>query len=214
MDGVLQGLPEAALLVFALSLDAFAASFAYGTDRIQIPVSSMLVINGISTGILAISLFLGSLLKNVLPVRLTGALCFAILLILGTEKLCDSAIKAYIRSGRQVQNKVSFSFLNLNFILRVYADPKKADVDASKTLSPAEAASLAVALSLDGLAVGLGAAMHAINGIQVLVLSLAIGAAAVMGGSILGNRLSRKSSVNLSWLSGILLIALAFLKFL
>ena len=140
--------------------------------------------------------------------------CFAILLILGTEKLCDSAIKAYIRSGRQVQKKVSFSFLNLNFILRVYADPKKADVDASKTLSPAEAASLAVALSLDGLAVGLGAAMHAINGIQVLVLSLAIGAAAVMGGSILGNRLSRKSSVNLSWLSGILLIALAFLKFL
>ena len=109
MDGVLQGLPEAALLVFALSLDAFAASFAYGTDRIQIPVSSMLVINGISTGILAISLFLGSLLKNVLPVRLTGALCFAILLILGTEKLCDSAIKAYIRSGRQVQKKVSFS---------------------------------------------------------------------------------------------------------
>ena len=125
MDGVLQGLPEAALLVFALSLDAFAASFAYGTDRIQIPVPSMLIINGISTGILAISLFLGSLLKNVLPVRLTGALCFAILfdsLEQKTMRQCDKSLYPQRPAGTE---KVSFSFLNLNFILSGYADPKK-----------------------------------------------------------------------------------------
>lgn len=214
LGGTLYGLTEALILVVALSLDAFAASFAYGTDRIKIPFSSMMVINGICAGMLAASLFLGTMVRAAIPDGVTSVLCFAILLVLGTEKLCDSAVKAYIRSGRTVRKKLSFSFLNLNFILRVYADPETADSDASKTLNPREAASLAVALSLDGLAVGLGAAMSNADSIQIVLLSLITDAAAVMGGSWIGNRLSRKTSLNLSWLSGLLLIVLAFLKLL
>lgn len=56
---------ELLILVVALSVDAFAASFVYGADRVKIPVSSVLVIAGISSGILFLSLGLGEDRKSV-----------------------------------------------------------------------------------------------------------------------------------------------------
>ncbi|MDA6840406.1 manganese efflux pump, partial [Escherichia coli] len=79
---------------------------------------------------------------------------------------------------------------HLNFILTVYADPEQADQDRSRLLSPAEAFSLAVALSLDGLAVGFGAALGSVGVWQSLLFSLFIGAGAVRLGAFLGNRLA------------------------
>ena len=52
------------------------------------------------------------------------------------------------------------------------------------------------------------------NPVLTSVMSLVIGAAAILGGSLLGNRLAEKLSLNLSWISGFLLMALAFMKFL
>lgn len=150
---------EALLLVVALSLDAFVASFAYGAQRIRIPYSSAAIISVICTAMLAVSLLAGSLLRPFLPQSLTKGLCFAILFLLGLVKLCDSTIKTLIRKHKRMHRQVSFSLFSLKFILDVYADPEKADRDGSRELSPAEAASLAVALSLDGLAVGFGAAL-------------------------------------------------------
>ena len=48
------------LLVGALSIDAFVASFAYATSKIKIPFKSALIINVVSTTILGIALFTGS----------------------------------------------------------------------------------------------------------------------------------------------------------
>ncbi|MFR7949564.1 MAG: manganese efflux pump [Acutalibacteraceae bacterium] len=101
---------------------------------------------------------------------------------------------------------------SLKFILDVYADPEKADRDGSRVLSPAEAASLAVALSLDGLAVGFGAALMQVNVLIVMLFSLAVGMLAVRLGGKIGNRAAQKLSFDLSWFSGALLIVLAILK--
>lgn len=49
---------QAFLLVTALSIDAFAASFAYGSKKIKIPASSIIVINLICSAILALALLL------------------------------------------------------------------------------------------------------------------------------------------------------------
>ncbi len=48
---------NAVLLVGALSIDAFVASFAYATSKIKIPFKSALIINVVSTTILGIALF-------------------------------------------------------------------------------------------------------------------------------------------------------------
>lgn len=179
---------EALLLVVALSLDAFVASFAYGAQRIRIPYSSAAIISVICTAMLAVSLLAGSLLRPFLPQSLTKGLCFAILFLLGLVKLCDSTIKTLIRKH------------------------KRADRDGSRELSPAEAASLAVALSLDGLAVGFGAALMQVNFLMVMLFSLAVGMLAVRLGGKIGNRAAQKLPFDLSWLSGALLIVLAILK--
>ena len=203
---------EALLLVVALSLDAFVASFAYGAQRIRILYSSAAIISVICTAMLAVSLLAGSLLRPFLPQSFTKGLCFAILFLLGLVKLCDSTIKTLIRKHKRMHRQVSFSLFSLKFILDVYADPEKADRDGSRELSPAEAASLAVALSLDGLAVGFGAALMQVNFLMVMLFSLAVGMLAVRLGGKIGNRAAQKLPFDLSWLSGALLIVLAILK--
>ena len=55
---------QAILLVSALSMDAFVASFAYGTDRIRIPFISNVVISFVCTCILSIALLFGSFINS------------------------------------------------------------------------------------------------------------------------------------------------------
>jgi len=139
-------------------------------------------------------------------------ICFAILIILGIAKILDSFTKSFIRKHKNLNKKIKFSFFNIKFILNLYADPEKADIDLSKILSPAEAVALAVSLSLDGLAVGFGAALGNVNGLAVFIFSLITDAFAVMFGCYIGNKIAKKVSFNLSWLGGVLLIALAVSK--
>lgn len=200
------------MLASALSLDAFVASFAYGSKNIKIPFKSAQVINLICAGITGLALLAGSVLKSYIPGWLTVAIGFTVLFILGIVKLLDSITKSIIRKYNYINKEIKFSLFNFKFILNLYADPENADIDGSKTLSPAEAASLAIALSLDGITVGLGAAIGNINGWAVFICSLVIGIAAVLLGSFAGNKLAGKAPYNLSWISGAILIALAFSK--
>lgn len=203
---------ESIMLVIALSTDAFVASFAYGSNKIKIPFASVQIINIACSSILAVSLLLGTIFRQYVPGELTKTICFCILFFLGVARLMDSTIKAIIKSHTDLKKQIKFSMFNLNFILLLYADPEKADVDTSKILSPNEAVSLAIALSLDGLAVGFGAALGNINILETVIFSLIFGTVAVIFGCFLGNKVAEKIPLDLSWLSGVLLIVLAFLK--
>lgn len=200
------------LLVAALSVDAFVASLAYGADKIRIPASSVLVISGVCTGILGIALAVGTLIQPLLPPHLIGGICFAILFALGVAKLFDSMLKSFLRRHQSERKKVTFKLFDLRFILQIYVDSTAADQDLSRTLSPAEAASLAFALSIDGLAAGLGAGLTEGNPIQTVLVSLLVTTLAVTLGGFFGRKLAEKLKFDLSWLSGALLIILAFLK--
>lgn len=203
---------QSILLVTALSTDAFVASFAYGTNQIKIPVFSVLIISLICTGMMVLSLFIGNLVRPFVPPDMGKALCFLILMALGILKLFDSSIKAYIRKKKEINRKIKFSLFHLRFILNVYADPEDADSDASLVLSPGEAASVAIALSLDGLAVGFGAALTEVSWIELALFSLLINILAVVGGSLFGKKIAEKCSADLSWIGGALLILLAVCK--
>jgi len=124
----------------------------------------------------------------------------------------DNIIKSIIHKHAIIDKQIKFSFLNINFILNIYADPKEADLDESKTLSPKEALSLAVALSLDSLAAGLGVALGNVNIFAIILCSLIFSMLSIKSGAFLGNKISDKAPFQLSWLSGILLIFLAFLR--
>ena len=203
---------EAVMLAFAISVDAFIASFSYGSNKIKIPPLSVFIITSLSSAILGLSLITGALVRAYIPGGITTAICFIILFILGLTKLLDSFAKAIIRKHSNINREIKFSMFSFKFILTLYADPIEADIDDSKLISPAEAASLAVALSLDGLAVGFGAAVGHVNGLAVFLASLVIGALAIMLGCYTGNKAARTLRFNLSWLSGALLILLAVVK--
>mgnify|MGYP000874975058 CR=1 FL=1 len=203
---------EPAALASSLSVDSFAAGFAYGSNKIKVPFSSVGIISFICSGIVAVSMLLGSYVKKYIPTWLTTVLCFSILFIMGLTKLIDCLMKSFIRRHTNLKKQVEFSAFSLRFILSLYADPEEADIDKSKSISKAEAASLALGLSLDGLAVGFGAAMGNANGLLVFLWSLITNTVFLSGGCRIGAKIARKAPFNFAWVGGIILILLAFMK--
>lgn len=176
------------LLVTALSADAFVASFAFGARKVKIPPLSLLVINMVCTSFLAGSILLGGLLTPFLPSWLTTGICFTILFTIGLIKLFQKP-----------ENETA-----------VAIGRRRIQID--NYLSPYEAVLLSVALSLDGLSVGFGIGLTAAPIVQIIVYSFLTNTAAILGGCRLGRKLAEKLNVNLSMLSGILLMLLALLK--
>ncbi len=103
-----------------------------------------------------------------------------------------------------------------SYYLDIYVDGKRQyeflKLDHSQSISVSEAASLALALSLDGAAAGFGAAMGNISIPAVVIASLAANQISLLLGSWLGEKLSRRLSMSLGWLGGVILILLAFSK--
>ena len=200
------------LLVSALSMDAFVASFAYGTSKIKIPFKSAMIIDIICTFVLGIALFAGGIVSKFIPSIFTVSICFAMLFMLGLAKLFDGTLKALIRPGGSLSRNYEFKLSDFKFFLDVYIDNTAADVDHSLTLSPKESFSLALALSLDGLAAGFGTGLVAANFTQIILFSLIVNIVVILLGCFIGNKIAQKTTINLSWLSGLTLIILAFLK--
>jgi len=206
---LLMMLLEAFGLVVALAIDEMLCSFGYGTNKIKIPLRSMLIINGIDTALLGLGLLLGALVGQLIPLTLTAILSFMILFFLGLSKVFDSAIKKIIRKNNGINKKFNFSLFNLGFILNVYANPEEADADRSKILSPKEAIPLALALGLDGLSVGFGVGIATLNFGLIILMSFIVGMVMLLLGSWLGTFLAKRSELDFSWLSGIILIVIA-----
>lgn len=200
------------LLIIALSADAFAASFAYGADNVKIPPLSAVIVALLADFLLMLSLFIGHLLKAYVPPAFTTVFSFLILFVLGSIKLFDSSIRKKIRENRFNSKKVQVKTKNLRFILTVYAAPEAANTADVEVLSPAEALSLGLALSLDSAAAGFGAASGEYSLPLAALLTFLISLCAVSGGCRLGRLLASRSGFNFSVIGGILLILLAFSK--
>jgi len=204
----------AAALALSVSLDAFAAAFAYGCKKIEIPPLSALIVNLICTATLGLSFLFGSAILQYIPEWVAVLLSFTILLIIGLVKLLDSITKSIIRKHSNIDKEIKLSLFNFKFILRLYADPEVADADASKSISANEATVLAISLSLDGFAVGFGAALLGFNVWAVFLFSLLANGLALWLGCTLGNKAAKNLRFNISWLAGVILIGLAFMQLL
>lgn len=205
---------ETILLVLTLSLDAFVASIAYGANKIKIPCSSVFIINLVCSLFLGFSIFLGYGLKQFLPGNLAVILSFTILILLGIYYLLESFIKSYLKKKSQKNKNLKIKLFDIWIFIDIYVDETQADLNQSKNLNFKEAIYLGSTLSLDSLAVGFGSSLGSINYVHVISLSFFIGILALCGGLFIGEKLAQKSKVNLSWLSGMILIALAILKLL
>jgi len=208
----LLALLEAALIASSLSLDAFTAGFAYGTNKTKLPMLSVQIINLVCSATTGLSLLLGVILKPYLPRELTFAISFTILLVIGLLKLLDSVTKSIIRKHNNISKKINGSLFNFKFILCIYADPDAADIDSNKSISSPEAVLLALSLSLDGIATGFGAALADVNGTAVFLWSLITNVVFLLSGHFIGRKIASKTPINISWMSGAIFIGLAISK--
>ncbi|MDE6607568.1 MAG: manganese efflux pump [Lachnospiraceae bacterium] len=181
---------EILFLSAAISVDAFTASFAYGCRRIKIPVLSVIILNTISVLFLSASLLAGTFLSSLIPTGLTTQISFLILFVLGLVKLFEPP------SNEQTEN---------------------GDKNHDNLLSASEAFYLGLALSLDSLAAGIGAGMTPVRRPSYILITVGIalftGILAIFSGCFLGKTLSARLNGNFCRLSGLILIALAFMKF-
>ena len=198
------------LLIVALSIDVFIASAACGTENITIERKSALCISLVCSGVLFLSLTAGSVLSGMIRKEYTDILCFAGLLLVGLEKLAEYGIKTYIKKHKFLCKRVKITFSQLNFILSIYNNPVMAGKDHSSAMSVAESVFFALAMSLDGLFGGLGAAFLGIHVWATTLCNFLLGYAAVRAGSAAGRAAALKKDIDLSWLGGVLFIILAF----
>lgn len=205
---------EAFFFALALSADAFFAGLSYGGSGIRIPAVSTWILSGAGGIILGVFLAFGSILRPFFPARIAAWVCFLVLFALGMSKILDGAAKSLIRKHRKLCSCWNFSIFHLRFVLTLYADPERADLDCSKSLSPKEAAALALSLSLDSVAAGLGAAIGNIRISAAIILSVILNAAAILAGQRMGERLFSRLPDWFSGISGMILIILAILRIL
>ncbi len=173
------------LLITAVSVDSFAASLAYGIKKVEIPLSSLFILSAISGGTLAASMCAGSFLCGLIPAALTKSLGAILLFGLGLFKLFDRSC------DDQAQ---------------------RANRNNDKLLTPAEAASLGIALSLDSIAAGLGVGFPLYALLAATAGSFFVSIAAILLGSYLGRKIACRSCKNFCWFGGVLLILLALCK--
>lgn len=200
------------LLVLALCTDTFVASIAYGANRVHISWEKIAAVNGICSGLLGIALLLGKAVHGLLPEGIARGAAFFCLLLLGAVKLLDYIIKKYINSHVNVHKDLSFSISGLSIIINIYGNPLAADWDHSKSLSWKETAVFSLAMSLDSLLAGTLSGFLEMPPFLTAFTALIFGTGVMYGGLLLGHRLASEKDWDLSWVSGILFILLAFGK--
>lgn len=183
------------LLIVVLSMDAFAAGFSYGIERVKVPFLSLAIIALLSGGMLTASLLAGNFLMGFIPEPLTKGISFAVLFLLSLYKFYDALQSLHSKNGKLTTGMIS----------------QKVNKEDKAVLSCREGALLAIALSIDNVSAGLCTRTVSLPSIILLLLTTAIHFFALKLGLSAGAILSEKTR-NLAWLGGAVLMVLAFLR--
>ena len=203
---------QAFFLVLALSLDTFTAGVALGTQKITVPFQSVLAISLTCSASLWLAISLGGWIGNWISPRTGAVIGCIILVMMGSVRLFDGVIKELLRRCCENKEGMVFYRKNLKIFLQVCVDSAQADFNRSQSLSVPEAISLAVALSVDGLAAGVGAGILDVSHWLIFLIAMLINLCAVHLGCRTGIRFSRKHEQDISWVAGALLIVLGLIK--
>lgn len=146
-------------LLFAISasIDNFTVGIAYGMKKIRIGLLSnvlIAVISGIGT---FLSMTVGLLLSNFLSPNMSNIIGSAILILLGLWFIAEYMIKT-IKKHNEPDTKNS----HMNYI-ELLDEPENADLDKSGYIDVKESVTLALALTINNLGLGIGASISGMN---------------------------------------------------
>lgn len=187
------------LFVVSANIDNFAVGVAYGIKKIRIGILSSLVIAIISAAGTYFSMSFGLVISKCLPLFISNALGSLILIGIGLWIICDDYFKKHGKKKEDTYNE-----------LKEYIDlldhPEKADTDQSGTIDMKEAITLAFALTINNIGLGIGASITGLNIIFNTVLTFFFSLVAVVVGCRLGNGCFSKALGKYSTLVSALII--------
>lgn len=217
-----------ALLALALSLDSLTVGLLYGARGIKLPWAAMAVVSGASGLLLAGAMSGGQALSAVLPAGVAQRLGALLLVGVGLW-ITYQTWRSHGRPGAAAPAPVPglsepsptpggplkvwrLRLGSIGVVIEILREPGAADIDHSGHISLTEACFLGIALALDSVAAGLGAAMA---GFSPLGLPLAA-AGGSLGLMFLGSRAARLLPFKLegpwSMLHGVALVALGLYR--
>jgi putative sporulation protein YtaF len=217
------------MLALAVSLDGFGVGVTYGLRKIKMPLLSIAIISICSGIIIYISMQLGvwiSLFVNPLVAKgiggviLIGIGVWALYQVLqeqsdeaaSDDKACESMNVEAIPSTKEI---MYIELKRLGLVIQILRTPSMADMDRSGNISPYEALLLGIALSLDALGAGIGAALLGFTPwLTSMVIALASGMF-LSSGLHMGYKYSDMSWMRrLSVFPGFILIIMGVMKLL
>lgn len=197
------------ILIFALCMDSFLVSLAYGIKNIHIPMRSIWIITGVETAVLGISFYGASKFCTIVNPNLCRYISTTIFLIIGMVTTFQNTIKQFIKNHKR---RIKISLHEILIVLDIIVDETKADIDHSKELSMKEASYLAFALSFDSLISGFAYGIQSVEIGTLLLLNLGIGFFAIYTGFYMGHFYKNINQGKFTWISGILFLFIAIMK--
>ncbi|MHB9146077.1 MAG: sporulation membrane protein YtaF [Symbiobacteriia bacterium] len=190
------------LFALSLSLDSLSVGLIYGARGLRIGLSARLILGLASMCLSGLSLVLGSAVAGVapfFPARVVGALVLVALgaaMTLRATRPEQAAPPAADQAGfaPEPPRPLQIRLRPLGLVIQIIREPVAADVDRSGEVTPVESLALGLALAVDSLAAGFGAALA---GYQSWLLPLAVGLACTLLFS-LGYRLGQRAALRLT----------------
>lgn len=184
-----------AVLALALSLDSLSVGLLYGVRGIRLSWSAMLVVSAASGLLLAAAMGGGQLLSGWLPPGVAQRLGALLLVAVGLW----ITYQTWRSHGRPAEPPAAtpvpegplkvwrLRLGSIGIVIEILREPGAADLDHSGHISLTEACFLGVALALDSVAAGLGAAMAGFSPYGLPVAA----AGGSLGLMVLGSRAAR-----------------------
>lgn len=200
------------LLIFltAVSLDSLTAGFSYGTQKVHVEIFSFFLLSCIPAVFITAAGSIGALIGSFFPAGVLPFFSFSILFVIGSAKLLESLIRYLAKKHPGLIGNRGCKIKELNIILTVYLSPEEANKTDLQVLNAKEALLLSLALSLDSVLAGMAFTTIAIPRLTLLLSAILFNLFLFLTGYALGRLLFHILRIDLSWLSGLCLLILAF----
>lgn len=210
------------MLATAVSFDSFAIGTTYGLARIRIPFFARILVSLISATMLLLAMVVGQVLSQWFSTEAADLLGAGILILLGlytfwrgyqSQDTPEEVGLSTSEPPTQPYLVFNIRIPVMGLMIQVIKQPLAADYDKSKIISFQEAILLGIALALDSLAAGIGAAVLGLSpgytGGAVVLANLLFLSLGLQGGRVLKEKMKR---IPLQWLPGSLIILLGILR--
>ena len=198
------------LFLLAVSLDSLTAGFSYGAGRVHIKALSFLILACVPALFITAAGRIGEIVGSLLPSGILPILSFFMLAAIGIAKLFESLVRIIAKKHPSLIGNWGCQIKQINIIFTVYFSPEEANRTDVQVLSAREALLLSLALSLDSVLVGMAFPAADISQIALFLSASLFNLLLFIVGCLSGRLLSRALRIDLSWLSGLCLLLLAF----